>query len=154
MDKIGDKSGKAKNPEKAAYESTNTPAYSPGSDAPPSPPSNHYSCGSKDDTPPWKKGLEIGAVLIALGILIVNLFQNCANQRAASAARDSANVAKDTLLASNRPWIGLSGPITVEHFEFMSEGASPTPFAPPSPIRWKISEMLPRGEFSLQNLCQ
>jgi len=55
---------------------------------------------------------------ITLGTIIAyaitTIFIYCANNRAANAARDAANVARDTLIASNRSWVGQSGPVTLE----------------------------------------
>jgi hypothetical protein len=56
---------------------------------------------SQKGTPVW----EIAAVLIALGLLVVNIFQLRANKRAANAAKSAADTAHDTLIASNRPWM-------------------------------------------------
>ena len=43
--------------------------------------------------------------MIALGLLIVNICQMRSTEKAASAAQDAAQTAKDTLVIAERPWI-------------------------------------------------
>lgn len=48
--------------------------------------------------------------LIAVAIYaVVAIWQGISAHRSAIAARDAANVARDTLVASERPWVGISG---------------------------------------------
>lgn len=65
----------------------------------------------KRKTPVWEKA----AVLVALGIGVVNTLQYCANYKAASAARDAADVGASQLELSERPWVDadikVSGPL-------------------------------------------
>jgi hypothetical protein len=68
--------------------------------------------GGKKRTPLWEKL----AVLIALGLLVVNIFQMRSTQKAATAAEkatvaavEAKNVARDALVRSQRPWVGREG---------------------------------------------
>jgi hypothetical protein len=58
---------------------------------PPNPPPTHH--GRQDNTPPWKKKVEIGALGVAILLLIVNIFQMCGTQKAADAAKSAAETA-------------------------------------------------------------
>jgi hypothetical protein len=60
---------------------------------PPAPPQSHIPKWGKDETPPWKKGAEIAAVAIALGLLIVNIFQMRSTQKSADSADRTMKVA-------------------------------------------------------------
>jgi hypothetical protein len=60
----------------------------------------------KDNTPHWKKRAEIAAMIIALGLLIVNIFQMSATQRAADSAEKSAKVADFALKITGRAYVG------------------------------------------------
>ncbi len=79
-----------------------------GSNLPPSPTKNDDTNTRKDDTPKWKKFLEGAAVLIALGILIVNTFQSCANKKAADAATSAAETAYRGLVVTERAWLQIT----------------------------------------------
>jgi hypothetical protein len=59
--------------------------------------------GKNSGTPFWEKA----AVVIALALLIVNICQTRATQKAADAARDSAKISGNYLTASQRPWIKI-----------------------------------------------
>lgn len=59
----------------------------------------------QDNTPRWKKRAEIVAVGVAAGLLIVNIFQMFATQKAADSAEKSANVADFTLRLTGRAYI-------------------------------------------------
>jgi len=61
---------------------------------PPTPPKSPqpHQQGS-DNTPPWKKYLEMVAVIIAFGLLVVNVLQMCATKKAADAATSAAKTA-------------------------------------------------------------
>jgi hypothetical protein len=65
--------------------------------------------GSKRNTPVWEKA----AVLVALGVLIVNYFQMRSTEKAAAAAKEGAEIARDTLMRSQRPWLVNDGPASV-----------------------------------------
>src|SRR5262249_15624207 len=56
----------------------------------------------KDNTPKWKKKTELGALVIALLLLLVNIFMGWGNWRAANAAKDAAKTAASTLTLSKR----------------------------------------------------
>lgn len=56
--------------------------------------------GADGRTPPRKHPLEKAAVLIALGLLVVNTMQMCASKK-------SADTAQLALAAADRPWIGV-----------------------------------------------
>jgi hypothetical protein len=58
-------------------------------------------------TPRWKGPLEAGAVMIALGLLILNLGQLRATQQAANAAKSAAEITARQLELSQRPWISI-----------------------------------------------
>jgi hypothetical protein len=75
---------------------------------PPSPTNSPQSpAASQDNTPPWKKKLEIVAIVVAVGLLIVNIFQMWATQKAANATRDSVTLASDTAIRQLRAYVGL-----------------------------------------------
>jgi hypothetical protein len=50
--------------------------------------------GSEDRTPKWKKRLEFSAAGIAIGLLLVNIFQLSATKNAADAAKRGADTAR------------------------------------------------------------
>jgi hypothetical protein len=58
-------------------------------------------------TPWWKGPLEAGTVVIALGLLILNLAQLRATQQAANAAKSTAEIIARQLELSQRPWISV-----------------------------------------------
>lgn len=68
--------------------------------------------------PRWKKVAEIVALSTAVLLLFVNVIMAIANWRAAKAARDSAETAKDTLIAEDRPWltadVRIAGPLVFD----------------------------------------
>jgi hypothetical protein len=82
-----------------AAEIKNPPTEGPPlvvSHIPPSPPDPPLSPNaSQDNTPPWKKKLEIAAVIVAAGLLIINIFQLLATMDAADAALQAVRVARD-----------------------------------------------------------
>jgi hypothetical protein len=61
--------------------------------------------GSDDHTPPWKKRLECAAILIAFGLLVVNIIALCATKKSADAAKSSAETAGQQLELAYRPWV-------------------------------------------------
>ena len=63
--------------------------------------------GTDDRTPPLKEYLEIGAVLIAFGLLVVNIFVLCATRKAADAATKAANTAEKTMVLDERAGVGV-----------------------------------------------
>jgi len=69
---------------------------------PPSPPNSGNANGGKDNTPPWKKRLEFGAVIAALGIFIANSLQTCASYRQLREFVDQ-----------ERPWVSTKDKITL-----------------------------------------
>jgi len=62
----------------------------------------------KDSTPPWKKRSEIAAIMIAFGLLVVNIFALLAAKKAADAAMKSADTTKQQLEMSERPWVTIA----------------------------------------------
>src|ERR1700674_5619813 len=73
--------------------------------SPPNPPKPYDQRG--DHTPTWKKVLEYIAVAIALGLLVVNIFQMHYTGKAAEAAKSASETAHDTLIATERPWVKI-----------------------------------------------
>ena len=72
------------------------------SDIPISPSTNQDTKGSENGTPLWKKVLEYTAIFVALGLLVVNIFQMRATKKAAKAA-ETANVnARNALIESEQ----------------------------------------------------
>jgi hypothetical protein len=69
------------------------PAIAP--QVPPSPAQEHQPERRKDNTPAWKKTAEIAAILIAGGLLVVNIFALSAAKKAANAAQSAAKTASD-----------------------------------------------------------
>jgi hypothetical protein len=61
----------------------------------------------KDNTPPWKRRVEIAALFTAIGLLGVNTYQSCSTHKAADAARGANDAARDALVRSQRPWLGF-----------------------------------------------
>jgi len=78
----------------------------------------------KDHPPFWKKIIEWGALLTAIGLLVVNSFQSCSTRKAADAAKSAAETAKETLIVSERPWVGISAnyPINIDRLQFILNG--------------------------------
>ena len=70
---------------------------------PPPPPKNPDPNGSKDNTPRWAKFTQIGALLVAIGLLFATLIQSCATQKAAETADGTLREMKTT----SQPWVGL-----------------------------------------------
>jgi hypothetical protein len=70
--------------------------------------SNNQAQGSKEDTPRWKKILEYGAFVIALGLLIVNICQSCSTEKAAKAAANSVILAQNSSQIDQRAWVSVS----------------------------------------------
>ena len=58
----------------------------------------------RPNTPPWEKV----AVIIAGGLLVVNIFAMCAAKSAANAAKSAADTASRQLEMIDRPWIKIS----------------------------------------------
>jgi hypothetical protein len=74
--------------------------------------------------PPWWKGLlEATFVMIAIGLLILNLVQSRATQQAANAARSTAEVAARQVELSQRPWISIDT-LIVSPLTFTAGGAA------------------------------
>jgi hypothetical protein len=69
---------------------------------PPTPVSQTITYRCEHETPKWKKRLEYAAVFIALGLLLVNIFQMRATQTA-------ADVASKTMKLVYRPRIAIEG---------------------------------------------
>jgi hypothetical protein len=61
------------------------------------------SDNGKRDTPFWEKA----AVMIALGLLIVNWYQGCQTKKAAEAAKSAADTARDTLKVSEGAYVTI-----------------------------------------------
>jgi len=61
-----------------------------------------------DKTPWWKTMVEFAAVLIALGLLIVNYQQQQSTERAAYAAKDSIDLARKNAHFEQRAWLAIS----------------------------------------------
>jgi hypothetical protein len=66
---------------------------------PPGADNNH-----KRDTPFWEKA----AVVVALGLLIVNIFLLHVTNKAATAAKDSVDLARDNAHMDQRAWVAVS----------------------------------------------
>lgn len=67
-------------------------------------PDTNSTNGRKYRTPPWEKL----AVLIALGLLIVNICQTRATKKAAKATQSAAETAAKQLEMAERPWISAN----------------------------------------------
>ena len=65
-----------------------------------------------DNTAPWRKRLEIGAFAVAVGLLMVNIYQAFSTQTAAEAAKSAADTAAAQLELSERPWVTVNMTIT------------------------------------------
>jgi hypothetical protein len=94
-------------------------AIIPSVPAPP-PPKTHCEITCKTEKDFWdhvKTGAEIfGIVLLAIYTgYTVKMY--CANKQAADAATSAAKTAKDTLITSSRPWLGLDGTVTTDVLE-------------------------------------
>lgn len=63
--------------------------------------------------PRWLKLIEIGVLLAAIGLLIVNIFEIRAARNALEAAKQANDLARDTLTKSNRAWMGIDGPLSI-----------------------------------------
>jgi hypothetical protein len=96
-------------PHLSPQENSGNPASIPASNLPPTPSQGKRPTGGKYNTPIWKKILESAAVWIALGLLVVNIFQSCATQKAAKAAEDSVKQARDTSRLDQRAWVSVKG---------------------------------------------
>ncbi len=96
----------------------NTGESAIGVTIPPSPPLKGSSTASKNDIPPWKKRAEIAAVLIALGLLIVDIFQMRATQRAVDKSREANELNREALYSVQRAFITTIKP-TVEPAEYV-----------------------------------
>jgi hypothetical protein len=59
----------------------------------------------EDNTPPWKKRLEISGFFVLLTYTVFTGFMTCANRKAAFAARDSADTASETMKTDQRAWV-------------------------------------------------
>lgn len=68
--------------------------------------------------------LTFGAVFVYAGI---TLFIWCETKKSADAAQKAANTARDTLIASQRPWIGISAdkPFVIDKLEFIPNPVKP-----------------------------
>ncbi len=76
---------------------------------PPTPPNPKPPADtSKDNTPPWKKRLEIVAVIIALGILVVNSYQTYYAGKSADSAFAAIAQSRDQFRQDQRPYIWLA----------------------------------------------
>ncbi len=74
-------------------------------------------------TPWWKGPLEAGGIMIALGLLILNLVQVRATQQAANAAKSTAETTARQLELSQRPWISIDT-FVVSPLTFTAGGAA------------------------------
>jgi hypothetical protein len=79
-------------------------------DIPPAPPQSNTPKEGKDDTPPWKKRAEIAAVLIALGLLVVNICQMRSTEKAATAAETANKNAQAALTVSEQANVTIGRP--------------------------------------------
>lgn len=70
----------------------------------PTPPNPGNANGDKHKTPLWEK-LAVG---IALGLLVVNFFQMRATQDAVRKASEGNEISRQSLTASQRPWVSFS----------------------------------------------
>ncbi len=68
----------------------------------------------KPNTPLWEKA----AVLAAFGLLVVNVLLWCSTKKAANAAETAANVAKQQLELSTRPWVQVKGELNFKYLGF------------------------------------
>jgi hypothetical protein len=121
---------------KSAHPQNSTPDES--SDAPPRlvanldlptvPPQDRSPNRDKELTPVWRKIAECAAILIALGLLVANIFQTRATQKAAKAAEDANKIANDNLVRVQRPWLAVDGamvtlePISINTVKISSQG--------------------------------
>jgi hypothetical protein len=74
----------------------------------PSPPKDTGTDKRKDHTPLWKKLIEWGTLLVAIGLLVVNIYQMSATKKAANAAKDSVDIARKNAHFDQRAWLGIT----------------------------------------------
>jgi hypothetical protein len=60
-----------------------------------------YKC--EHETPPWKKKLEYAAVVVALGLLLINIFLWCATKKSADTAHDALAIGERAYVTIGRP---------------------------------------------------
>jgi hypothetical protein len=90
----------------ARHQSNNRPIQvSIVAESKPAPPAEPYSDTRKDNTPLWKKILEWGALLTAIGLLVVNIFQMMATQDAVTKAGEANNLTRRSLESVQRAFI-------------------------------------------------
>ena len=63
----------------------------------------------KNGIPSWKKWTEIGAVAVAFGLLLVNILLLGATKKAADAAKNAAEISRDTFQLTYRPRLKIVG---------------------------------------------
>lgn len=72
----------------------------------------------KSNPPLW----EIATVLVAFGLLVVNILLWCSTKKAADAAKESADTARKELELSERPWVSVSMPVATDPLTTDSKG--------------------------------
>ncbi|HWZ43518.1 MAG TPA: hypothetical protein VNW97_08565 [Candidatus Saccharimonadales bacterium] len=76
---------------------------------PPTPSDSPKTCKTSkhgnDNTPPWKKCLEISAFVVGLVYAIFTALMYCANRDSADAAKRAADTAAKQLEMAERPWV-------------------------------------------------
>jgi len=73
----------------------------------PTPCQCNQSDRSKNDAPLWEKSAAIIIAAGTAGLLIVNIFLWCATKKSADAAKESSDIAKQTMHIDQRAWIGI-----------------------------------------------
>ncbi len=83
------------------------------------PPNRHceVTCNTKRDLiDKATLGLELFGLAVLIIYTIATIAIWCANKKAADAAKSAADTAHDTLVMSERSWVGQSGPVWLEFF--------------------------------------
>jgi hypothetical protein len=104
------------------------PVISPtiGTTKPETPPPSEKCKQSCHEKKHWLDYLEAGMGGVGLFVLVVyTIFTGlmyCANKKAADAAKSAADTARDALVKSNRPWVGIDDQPVVVQIQEMNKG--------------------------------
>jgi hypothetical protein len=82
---------------------------------PPTPTQQYYPDRRKDNTPKWKKRIEISAVIIAGVLMVANIFVTIGTWKAANAAKHAAESAERQRISFEN---SQRGQLTIENFHY------------------------------------
>jgi hypothetical protein len=97
-------------PDTASHTNRDAPRQSAiVANVPPSPTeSNEASQRHEHVTPGWKIAIEFAAIAVAFGLLVANIFQTRATQKAADSAKSAADTARASLVSVQRAFVTFS----------------------------------------------